>query len=131
MNVGDANRRLGRAREAAVAYRGASALAETELAQNPRQLSTRAYLAWIFANLGDSSRAVFEISQALTMAPENTRVMRHAVLTYEALKLREKSLELLRSAPAHVLADLSRQPDLRDLQRDARFLELLAQKPVQ
>jgi len=36
---------------------------------------------------------------------------------------------LLENAPAAVISDLGRQPDLADLQRDPRFLNLMPKSP--
>ena len=62
------------------------------------------------------------------MEPDNASVKRYAVFTYEALRQREKTLEVLHDAPAHLLQELSRQPDLKDLRQDARFQELIQKK---
>ena len=48
-----------------------------------------------------------------------------AVKTLEVLKLRDKSIELLQPAPKYLLEELSRQPDLRQLQQDRRFQQLM------
>ena len=82
------------------------------------------------ARLGDRDRAEFEIAQALQMAPEDGKVMRIAALTFEVLKQRSKTLKSLRNAPAGVLGELSRQPDLRELQQDPGFTELASKRPT-
>jgi tetratricopeptide (TPR) repeat protein len=125
LNLGDTYRRLGREREAAEAYRRGMTMAEQNLVDNPRTSASRARLALFSARLGDRSGAEFEVAQALRMAPEDNPTMRLAALTYEVLKQRNKTLDILRNAPAPLLGDLSRQPDLEDLQADARFVELL------
>ena len=128
-NLGYTYRHLGRTRDAEEAYRKGRALAEEELTSDPRRPSSRSYLAVISAYLGDRNRAGFEIAQALALGPEDTIVMRHAAFTYEILKEREKTLEVLRNAPASLLSRLNREPELRSLQADSRFVELLAKKP--
>jgi tetratricopeptide (TPR) repeat protein len=125
-DLGDAYRQLGRLEEAAAAYRRAQALAESDVIQNPREPLARANLARITAELGERSRAEFEIHQALTVAPENTMVMRLSVLTFEKLGERERALEVLARAPPQVLETLSRIRDLRNLQQD--ILEFLRSK---
>jgi tetratricopeptide (TPR) repeat protein len=127
-NLGDAYRRGGQLQAAAESYRQAQALAEADVAQNPREPFARARLARLFALLGDRRRAEFEIMQALAIGPGNARVLRDAVFTYEALKDREKALQVLGNAPRGLLEELSSQPDLRDLQKDQGFLELLKSK---
>jgi serine/threonine protein kinase/tetratricopeptide (TPR) repeat protein len=128
LNLGDTYRRLGRYRESWDAYRQGKALAENEVSEDPRRSASRARLALFSARLGDTGRAEFEIGQALRMAPEDAKVMRVAALIYEVLKQRDKTMEILRSAPAAMLGELSRQPDLRELQQDSRFMELVSRK---
>ena len=79
------------------------------------------------ANLGDANRAEFELAQALQMDPQNVRVRRRAVLTYEVLKNRSKALQVLRDSPKSLVSDLSHDPSLADLQKDPQFRELLKQ----
>jgi hypothetical protein len=82
-------------------------------------------LGLLSAFLGEAQRAEFELSQAMAMEPENPAVMREAVIAYETLKQREKTLELLRNAPGPLLEELSHQPDVKELQQDQRFQKLL------
>jgi eukaryotic-like serine/threonine-protein kinase len=124
-NLGDVYRHLGRNREATKAYRLARDMAQDEVTRNPRQADSRVLLALISALLGDSRVAQFEASQALSMEPENATVMRDVVLMYEVLHQREEALQLLRRAPRWLLGELSRQPDVKDLQQDFRFQELI------
>jgi hypothetical protein len=44
---------------------------------------------------------------------------------------REKTLQVLANAPGRLLEELSSQPDMRDLQRDQRFQELLKNKAAE
>jgi adenylate cyclase len=124
-DLGDVYRHLGRAAEAAVAYRSARDIAQAELARNPREAYSRILLALVCAFLGDRDRARAEAAQALAMEPQNAEVRREAVILYEALGQREDSLRLLRDGPRDPLEELSRQPDVKDLQADPRFQELL------
>jgi hypothetical protein len=50
----------------------------------------------------------------------------NAVLSYEALHLRNSTLALLSTSTPEQLADVNRWPDLADLHNDPRFLQLLA-----
>jgi Flp pilus assembly protein TadD len=124
-DLGDVYRHLGRNQEAAKAYRSARDAAQEELIQNPKRADSRILLALVCAFLGDSSRARAEAAQALAMEPENAIVLREAAITYEALHRRDDTLQLLQTAPKRLLEELSRQPDVKDLQKDSRFQELL------
>ena len=124
-DLGDVYRHLGREREAAKAYRSARDVAQDELTHNPRQADSRILLALVSAFLGDSRRAQAEASQALAMEPENSIVQREAAIMYEVLHQREDTLRLLTHASKRLLEELSRQPDVKGLQKDPRFQELL------
>ena len=50
--------------------------------------------------------------------------------TYEALGRREDTLAVLNTSPPAVIADVNRWPDMADLQRDSRFLQLLASRQI-
>jgi serine/threonine protein kinase len=130
-NLGDAYRHLGQAEVAAANYRRAQSMAESEVAQNPREPFSRARLARLCALLGEPSRAEFEIKQALGMGSGNARVVRDAAVTFETLGEREKTLQVLANAPGRLLEELSSQPDMRDLQRDQQFQELLRNKTAE
>jgi tetratricopeptide (TPR) repeat protein len=124
-DLGDGYRHLGRSREAREAYRLARDAAQDEVTRNPRGADSRMLLALASAQLGDSRTALFEASQALSMEPENAIAMRNAVLMYEVLQQREESLRVLRRAPRWLIGELSRQPDVKGLQQDPRFQELI------
>ncbi len=130
-DVGDAYRHLGRPEEAAKAYHAAQAMAESQVAQNPREPFARAVLARVSALIGERRRAEFEIAQALSMNSGLTRVMRTAASTFEILGEREKTLQVLGNAPWRLLDDLNRQPDMKDLQRDPQFQQLIKTKSAQ
>jgi eukaryotic-like serine/threonine-protein kinase len=126
LNLGDSNLRLGRHRDAHVAYRKAMELATSELNDNPRLGRTRAFVAYFAARLGDRKRAEDEIDQALLFSPGDNKIKRRAVLTYEALHERERSLAVLRTTTPEMLRELNNQPDLADLRQDPRFQQLVA-----
>ena len=125
-NLADSNRRLGRVRDANAAYRQAMDLALATLKENPRLGYPRGYVAYIAARLGDRKRAEDEIAQALQLSPRETKVIRHAVLTYEALGERDRAIQVLDAATPDLLHELDRQPDLADFSRDSRFRQLVA-----
>ena len=100
-------------------------VAEADMARNPRDGYSRAFLAYFSAVLKDRDRAVSEIAQALRLRPDDSDTRWRAILTYEELGLRDKTIELLRSSTGDQLADLSRWPDLAGLHKDSRVSELL------
>lgn len=125
INLGDAFRRTGRANDAAAAYRRGRALAEQRLLNNPRDAVARAFLAYFLLRLGSRQLALSELAQALALDPQNKSVLRRAVLTYEAMGERPRALAVLQGAPADVVKELSRQPDLAQLRQDPRFAALM------
>jgi Flp pilus assembly protein TadD len=125
MNLGTAYRLMNRTAESERAYRRAVELAGQELARDPRDARTRSHLAFVCARLGDSTRGEAEITQSLALKPKDARVRFMAVATYEALGRREDALELLRTFSSTELADVRRWPDMADLSRDSRFLQLI------
>ena len=127
LNLGDSNRRTGHLDEATTAYRKGMDLALVELKDNPRLGFTRAYVAYFAARLGDTKRAQDEISQALQLSPGDSKVIRKAVLTYEALGLRDRAIQVLSGATPELFQELDRQPDLADFRQDIRFKQVVAQ----
>jgi tetratricopeptide (TPR) repeat protein len=125
-NLADSDRRLGRLRDARKAYRKAMDIALANLRENPRLGYPRAFVAYIAARLGDRKRAEDEIGQALQLSPDDNKVIRNAVLTYEALKERERAIQVLGGATPEVLRELDRQPDLAGFRQDSRFQQLVA-----
>ena len=130
MNLGLSYGREGLENDAEAAFRSGLAAAEKDLTIDPRDGSERAQLAYFAARLGDLRRAEFEIAQAIQVSKNDSDACILAVLTYEALGRREQSLGLLTSSPA-VLGQLKRYPELADLRRDPRFLQLLSSNHIQ
>jgi tetratricopeptide (TPR) repeat protein len=124
LNLGDSYRRLARAKDAAAAYRSAREIALNELKQNPGNGYIRAFVAYFSARLGDPARAEDEIGQALQSSPGDGKVIRRAVLTFEALGMTDRALDVLANATPDLLHELGRQPDLANLQRNPRFIQL-------
>jgi tetratricopeptide (TPR) repeat protein len=124
-NLGVAYRRLGLIGQSEQASRRALDLAEAELRQNPRSSILRASIAYLAARLGDRARAESELAQALHSAAEDSDTGWMAINTFEALGMRDETLNLLRSLSYAVISDASRFPDLADLARDPRFQEIL------
>lgn len=130
-NLGDAQRHLGRRREAAASYRRGVEFARTEIARNPRRASSHSLLGLMHAFLGDASSARYEISQAQAIEAENRDVIRDASIAFDYLGQRDEAFAMLGHAPRSLLEELARQPDIKDLCRDSRFAKLLSNAPVQ
>jgi len=96
------------------------------LRQNPNDAYVRSIMAYFSARMGERKVAESNIVQALRMAPDDTRVLFEAVVTYEALHERQASLSVLRSAPAVLLRQFDRHPDLKQLHQDPGFQQLIA-----
>jgi serine/threonine protein kinase/tetratricopeptide (TPR) repeat protein len=124
LNLGDSSRRLGRAAEAEAAYRSGMNVALNELKQNPRNAYVRAFVGYFAARLGQRERAEDEIGQALQISPGDGKVIRRAVLTFEALGLTSRALDALANATPELLYELGRHPDLAEFRRNPRFIEL-------
>jgi tetratricopeptide (TPR) repeat protein len=128
LNLGDAARRSGNHERAATAYRNALELARAQLAANPRLGLPRAYAAYFTARLNDLARAADDIAEAMKFSPGDTKVMRRAVLTYEAMGRRDDALQILARLGPGILGELARHPDLADLSGDVRFRKLLEKR---
>jgi serine/threonine protein kinase/tetratricopeptide (TPR) repeat protein len=126
INLGIAYRRVGQTSDAKQAYRRGFDLAETAVTQNPRSGRIRAGLAYLSTQLGERRSAEFEVAQALQQSPNDADTRWMAAITYEALGRRSDTLNILASSPVGVIADVNRWPDLADLHKDSRFLQLLA-----
>jgi Flp pilus assembly protein TadD len=126
-DLGDGYRQLRRKKQAMEAYRRGRDIAEEEVSRNPREAFARVQLGLICAELGDSRRAEFELSQALSLGPGNAAVVREAAIAYEALGRRDKAAEILRGAPARTLQELSRHPDMKGMQ--AVIQEMISKNP--
>ncbi len=126
LTIGAPYLRLNLKAKSAQAFRQALVLIEAEIARNPRDGTNRAYLAYLCARTADESRSLFELGQALQLAPEDNEVRLTAALTYEVLHRRQDTLTLLSSTARPVLENLGRCPEVADLRRDPRFIELLA-----
>jgi len=130
MNVATAYRRMHWKAESDQANRRALELAEKEMTQDPRNGKIRSHLAYLCARLGNARRAESEITQALRLSPYDSNTRWMAAATYEALDQRDATLAVLSGAPDGVIADLSRWPDVAELNHDPRFLQLLASRAV-
>jgi len=98
--------------------------AEAEVTKNPSDGWARSHLAYLCAYLGQPGRAKSEIDQALRSTPDNADTRFMAVLTYEAIHLRDRALAVLAESKKATVEDVGRWPDVADLQKDSRYMEL-------
>jgi tetratricopeptide (TPR) repeat protein/TolB-like protein len=130
LNLGVSQARAGYASDARAAFRRGLELAEKEMVKDPRKGVARAELAYLCARLGDSRRAESEAAQAVQLSPNDKDARWMAVATYERLGRREWALALIGSSPLGMLpgllSELNAYPDLADLQKDSRFLQMMA-----
>ncbi len=98
--------------------------AEMEMTKDPSDGLARSHLAYLCASLGQPGRAKSEIDQALRSPPDNADTRFMAVLTYEAIHLRDRALAVLAESQKATVEDVGRWPDVADLQKDSRYLEL-------
>jgi len=127
LNLGDAQRLIGHAKDARSTYQKAMELSLAELAQSPGSGLSRAFFAYFAARIGDRKRAEDEIRQALRLAPGDNTVIRRAILTYETLAMRTQALEVAKSASPELLENLKTDPDLAGFCQDSRFTQLVVQ----
>jgi len=124
-NLADSHRRIGDTKRAQAEYRRGLDLALSDLSENPRRADVRAFVAYFAARLGVRGQANNEIKQALRLSPNDSQVILCAVLTYEALGLRNLALTTLGGATPQLLRELGREPDLADFSQDPRFKQLV------
>jgi tetratricopeptide (TPR) repeat protein len=121
LNLADAYAYLGKRGEASGYFRRAIARAEERLRDNLQNSGLRAMLAYCLAQLGESSRARFEIEQALQHSPNDRSVLRYSVLMFESLGERDRAFEILRRSPRQVLEELEVSWGTEQMQRDPRY----------
>jgi eukaryotic-like serine/threonine-protein kinase len=133
LHLGIAYRRLGQRDKANSVNKEGLKIAKAQMERNPRDGYINSHLAYFSAALGDRRAAESEISRALGLSPEDSNTRWFAALTYEELfrlfqdpALRLKTLEILRRDPLEDVEEIAHWPDLADLQRDSRFLEMRA-----
>lgn len=124
LNTADAYAYLGQRTEAVAFFRRAAERAQEELKINLRNSGLRAILAYCLAQLGDPSRALFELEQALQASPEDKNVLKYGVLTYESIGERDKGLELLRRVTRQIMEELELAWGTEQLRRDPRYFSV-------
>ena len=116
--------------KARAAFLKGLALAESEVAQNPRSGRDRAFLAYFCAQTGDRRRAESEAAQALQLSPQDVNARAAVVWTQEVLGQRAASLRMAAGFSADMLAELNRRPELKSLREDPQFLRLLVSHQI-
>lgn len=123
-NLGDSYRRTGKSAEAMRIYNRALNAGKARLTQTAADAYTRSFVAYLCARLGHAVQAKAELRSALALAPNDAKVCRRAILTYEVLGMQDAAFAALASAPPTVLRELARHPDLSLFRQDARFTRL-------
>jgi serine/threonine protein kinase/tetratricopeptide (TPR) repeat protein len=121
INLADAQRRLGHAKEANENYRKALDLANEQVLKDPDSAQEHAFKAYCLARLHKND-AEFEIGEAWAHAQNNSnisgdayaQVLKFRVLTYEALGKRPMALDMFKKAPTDIKKELEHHPDLAD-----------------
>jgi serine/threonine protein kinase/tetratricopeptide (TPR) repeat protein len=131
LNLGTSLRRAHLLSDAEEAYRKGLALAEAELAANPKDGAVRSNLAYLSARLDQRSRAESEAAQARQLASGSVNVAWMLVLTYETLGDRDPALRLVQDLPDDTLRRMSRFPDLADFCSSSLFQQLMRSRHIQ
>jgi tetratricopeptide (TPR) repeat protein len=126
-NLGESLSRTGRPAEAGQAFKKALELTRTKVRLNPQDAYMRACTGYLLARLGRTEDAEYETDQVLKLTPVTTDTRQVAVRTYEALGRRDRALKALEDAPAALLEEIGRHPDMAEFSRDTRYRELLNQ----
>ena len=127
LNMADAYAFLGKRAEATDYFKRVIALAQDRVRDNVQDSGPRAILAYSLAQTGDSSRATFEIDQALRHSPNDRTVRRYAVLTYETIGDRSRAFEILRGSPVQVLEELEVSWGMEQMRSDPRYAAIAAE----
>ena len=109
-DLADAYRRVQRSADASTTYKEALTYAERDLLEKPRDGYIRAFVAYLYARLGDRDRADVELAQALRLSPDQTKVKRIAIRTLGALGKRGEAQKILGGEPT-LESEMQRQPD--------------------
>lgn len=111
--------KAGKASEAAIE------IARNQLTVNPHDTLARADLAWLYADQGDRTEALKEISTALKEGSKDGAVLFRSVLVHELAGDRDGALSAYDSLgkTGSYLTEVNRRPELKALRTDSRFRE--------
>jgi serine/threonine-protein kinase len=109
--------------EVSYAIQNALERAEKRRVINPNDGELLCHIAGFQQILGNPTEARELLRQALDSSPDDIEVIFHSGVTYEALGDRDKALELITKAlrQGYSMAQIDRDPELRDLKEDPRF----------
>jgi len=127
-NLGDAQRRLRRFDDAQGSYRTGLQGALADLRSDPARGLARIYAAYLAAQVGKRQDAQEDILQALKSAPDDSAVRKRAVMSYEALGMRQQAFDLLKSVSDEFVTELCRHPDAESFCADDRMKEVKQSK---
>jgi serine/threonine-protein kinase len=116
------------AEKAQPAYLRAIALAERQLAVNPKDTTVLSRLAGYRAHVGQKQQALADIRLAKKLAPADVPVILKAVLVYEIAGHRTDALSVLEELlkRGQGLQQVEREPDLDRLRQDPGYQRLAA-----
>ena len=133
-NLGDCYRVVpGYSTQAVEAYEKAIQLIKKELDKNPRDESKPeklSHLAVYYSKTGNHEKSIAEISRALSMSPDDLKIIRDSILVYEFANRREKALMALREFIERQgpMGEIENDPDLKNLLSDVRYRQLIKNK---
>jgi serine/threonine-protein kinase len=116
--------------ESVAAYRRAIELGQARLGVNPKDPTTRAFLADYHAMLGDKHTATGELDQALRQSPADPDVLFRAAVVYNQLGDERLTLEwLTKAVAAHFSRTTIRDtPDFDHLQSNPAFRAIVTER---
>ena len=123
----------GEREKSAAAFQRAIKGSEQDLLVNPKDAETTASLAGYYAIVGEGHKAEATMNLALTISPENARVLYLVGTTHEQLGKREKALYWLGQAleRGYPIYEIEQQPELKQLVADKHFADLKKKSHVQ
>jgi len=127
-NLADSYRyATGDSEKAQQAYRDAIRLGEKELAIYPGDVRLRSRLAGYYVEVSDYKNAIAEITNAKSMAPNNSYVLQKCVLVFELAEQRENALQALSEYIKldGSIEEIEKDPDLSGLRVDPRYRQLV------
>ena len=128
-NLADGYRWAGLTDKGAATYDRAIALALQQLRVNPRDAIVRGNLGLYYAKKGDVARGVRFMTDARAIDRTNVNLIYNEALAYALAKRPSEAITALRAAfeAGYPVSMASSDPDLKALQSDPRFAELVAE----